>query len=336
MVGKSIVASQNEKFEPSNPDIKTQKDMMINSNEPADLTLQQSDWITGDALEIKNGLMKTEVKEVQLTELQSNELIASQIPLIKILTTKKVQARGKSLQAWQHQSISSTIGIDIEVPGNRVVEPPNFFRGGISDLIVYEGSKLLKKFPKLNSSYINTKTIGLYEKINFGWSFYDGENLKVLTIKGSDQLSLIEIQGEVGRLLDINESNKNISMDALSASTITISDLSETKASFVLPRISGPQSMALGVVRRSINNFSLFATFDYRVSEDTDVTNFLTELKLRIFSHFLDGNGMAPIVCHVCEKSIAEEIALRHKGFIKITLANGKDTNICRNCFDGW
>jgi pyruvate/2-oxoglutarate dehydrogenase complex dihydrolipoamide acyltransferase (E2) component len=334
---KNIQAAKNEQLQEIGQNIKISKAAALRAKElGVDLSQLQTGWITSESVEINAGLKKTEVKRMTVPDYQPNESITLQVSSIKEPITKRKQVEVKNLQAGQHQSTSSTIGIDIKVPGKRVIEPPYLFQGSISDLIVYEGSRLLRKYPKLNAAYINPTTLGVYDEINFGWSFDNGSNLKVLAIKDTDKLSLNEIQNEVNRLLDLYESNKNIPMDILSSSTVTISDLSRTNASFIFPLINGLQSMILGIVKRSENNFSIYATFDHRVSEGLTVTNFLTELKSRILSYYLDNNGIAPISCYVCEKSMAEEISLRHRGFIKITLPNGEDTNLCRNCFDGW
>ena len=66
------------------------------------------------------------------------------------------------------------------------------------------------------------------------------------------------------------------------------------------------------------------------------VAKFLSELKSRIISHFIEKISPADLFCYSCQKSMADELALGFRGFIKITLANGKDANLCRNCFDGW
>ena len=104
----------------------------------------------------------------------------------------------------------------------------------------------------------------------------------------------------------------------------------------MLPLINGYQSMILGVVRKSKNAFELFASFDHRISEGLLVTNFLSELKRRILSYYYLNNGVANITCHACGKSMSDEIELGYRGFIKVTLANGCDDNLCRNCFEGW
>ena len=120
------------------------------------------------------------------------------------------------------------------------------------------------------------------------------------------------------------------------SSTVTISDLSRVDASFMLPLINGAQSLILGVIRRSVNSFAIFATFDHRVSEGLRVASFLSELKTRICSYYFDEHGLAALTCHACESSMSEELLLGNRGFIKITLPNGEDANLCRNCFEGW
>lgn len=203
-------------------------------------------------------------------------------------------------------------------------------------MIVFEASRLLKKYSELNAVYFDSKNYGKYEEINFGWSFDSGANLKVLAIKNADQLSLVEIHREVEKLLELYESKQTIPMDLLNSATVTISDLSKTDASFMQPLINGYQSLIIGVVKRNKNDFELYATFDHRISEGLRVTEFLTELKNRILSYYIDQNGITTLTCYACEKSMAEEVSLRNIGFIKITLPNGNGANICRNCFEGW
>ena len=157
-----------------------------------------------------------------------------------------------------------------------------------------------------------------------------------MSIKNSDQLSLTNLQDEVINLLDLYESSQTIPIDLLTTSTVTISDLSRTEASFIFPLINGYQSLILGVVRPQPNIYSIYATFDHRVSEGLRVTEFLSELKSRILSYYLARDEVISLTCYACEKTMAEEISLRHRGFIKITLPSGNEANLCRNCFEGW
>ncbi|QWD32238.1 hypothetical protein G6678_01685 [Polynucleobacter paneuropaeus] len=263
------------------------------------------------------------------------------VPILSVASTKvpiskRKQAEAKNLIAGDHGSTTSTIGIEIKLLGERLVPPPFLFKDSISDLIVFEAAKLLKKYPELNGSYINDKTWHQYDHVNFGWSFDNGKNLKVLAIKDADKLSLIGLQEEICRLLDLYDSAEAIPMELLTESTVTFSDLSRSHASFMFPLINGHQTLILGVVSKIKNVFEIFASFDHRVSEGLTVVNFLTDLKSRVLSYCVDQNGVANAYCYACGKSMVEELGLGHRGFIKMTLANGVEENLCRNCFDGW
>ena len=254
----------------------------------------------------------------------------------KVAISKRKQAEAKNLISGDHGSTTSTIGIEIKLLGERLVAPPFLFKESISDLIAFEASKLLRQYPELNGSYVDEKTWSQYEQVNFGWSFDNGKNLKVLSIKNADTLSLTGFQEEVGRLLDLYDSGETIPMELLTDSTVTFSDLSRSPASFMFPLINGHQTLILGLVRKSKYAFEIIASFDHRVSEGLTVVHFLADLKSRVLSYFVDQNGVVNASCYACGKSMVEELGLGHRGFIKMTLANGEDESLCRNCFEGW
>lgn len=254
----------------------------------------------------------------------------------KVAISKRKQAEAKNLIAGDHGNTTSTIGVEIKLLGERLISPHFLFKDSISDLIAFEAAKLLRQYPELNGSYIDEKNWLQYEQVNFGWSFDNGKNLKVLAIINADKLSLTGLQEGVGRLLDLYDSGETIPMELLTDSTVTFSDLSRSSASFMFPLINGHQTLILGVVRKSKYMFEIFASFDHRVSEGLTVTNFLSELKSRVLSYFIDHNGAVNVSCYACGKSMTEELDLGHRGFIKMTLANGEDENLCRNCFEGW
>lgn len=303
------------------------------SIEPSKLGLK---WVTVGDIEVAAGFRPKTRPSFKSSEDNDSAEISLLTSFKKEPLSKRKQVEIKALEMGRHHSTSSTIAITIKTPGCRVVSPPFLFENSISDLIVFEASRLFKIFPELNSAYLDSKTYGKFNNVNFGWSFDNGANLKVLAIKDSDKLSLVEIQNEVERLLELYESEDVIPMDLLNSTTVTISDLSKTEASFMLPLINGFQSLILGVISPNANEFEIYATFDHRVSEGLSVTNFLVELKKRILTYFFDQNHVANLKCHACEKTMANEILLRNRGFIKITLSNGSDANLCRNCFEGW
>ena len=296
-----------------------------------------SGWITASDVERKSGLMGAHLPRLNETPIEKNpDPVTFAVPVKNIAISKRKQSEIKSLQVGNHHATSSTIGIDIKVSGARLVEPPFLFKDSISDLIVFEASRLLRSYPQLNAVYMNSKTVGEYERVNFGWSFDDGSNLKVLAIKDSDKMSLVEIHAEVDRLLDLYESRGPIPTDILITSTVTVSDLSRTDTAFMLPLINGRQSLILGIVSRQKNSFSVFATFDHRISEGLTVSRFLENLKERVLSYYASTIAAVNLKCCACEKPMAEELSLGYRGFTKITLPNGEDDMLCRVCFEGY
>ncbi|MEM7100817.1 MAG: 2-oxo acid dehydrogenase subunit E2 [Pseudomonadota bacterium] len=250
--------------------------------------------------------------------------------------SKRKQAEAGNLTVFGNVLPQSTIWSTIHIENKRVVNPPFLFEQSIADLIVYEGAKLLQKYPALNACHIDDKNLGVYQQINFGISFDSGENLKVLAIEDADQLSLTEIQAKIEELLQLYESGKPIDQKILTGSTVTLSDLSQTGASSMLPLINGTQSLILGLSQTTPGCFEVAASFDHRVTEGLVVTQFLEALSERVVSYYFDDQGIVNTHCSVCARSMAEEVALGNRGMIKIQAANGKDQLVCRNCFDGW
>ena len=278
-------------------------------------------WITSADIEKSVGITKPilmmSAAEPVITK--NNGPVGLTLPATEMPLSKRKQAEIKNIQMGDQGATTSTIGIKIHVPGERVVQPPYLFKDSISDLIIFEGARLLRQYPELNASYKNDKKWIAYQQINFGWSFDNGKNLKVLAVKNADELSLSHLHEEVERLLNLYESGESIPNDLLLDSTVTFSDLSRSDASYMLPLINGYQSLILGVVKSSPNVFEIFASFDHRVSEGLSVVN-----------------GVANISCYACGKHMSEELKLGYRGFVKITLANGQEDNLCRNCFEGW
>lgn len=253
----------------------------------------------------------------------------------QVRRTKRKQAEIESLLRGSHAATTSTIGISIPLPGTRLVAPDFLFQNSISDLLIFEAARLLRQFPELNGFNIDSRTAAQYQEVNFGISFDNHQNLKVLALRNADVLGLPEIQRQYVELLDLYEGNGPIPVALLTTATVTLSDLSVTSASFMLPLINGQQALILGIIRRHHDLFDVLASFDHRVSEGLRVTRFLEALRERVISHFHDNDGQPRINCDACGKSIQDEVRLGGRGFIKVTLPNGDGGHLCRNCFEG-
>jgi pyruvate dehydrogenase E2 component (dihydrolipoamide acetyltransferase) len=233
---------------------------------------------------------------------------------------------------------TSLIGTEINLSGARLVSPPYLFQDSISDLVVFEAARLLKRYPDLNASYLDERTTGHFSEVNFGISFDAGHSLKVLALKGADTLSLGEVQAGFERLLQLYESGAPIAEELLTCSTVTLSDLSRTGATFMLPLLNANQSLIIGITRPAGNRFGLHASFDHRVSEGLSVARFLDELRTRVVSHYRAGAAEVTrdLRCSVCDQTLDAEIKAGVRGLLRIARADGSDGYLCRNCFEGW
>ena len=233
-------------------------------------------------------------------------------------------------------STQSVISIDINTLLPRSSETPYLFQGTISDLVIYETSKLLRDYKELNSFFINNRELGVYDNINFGVSFDSGKNLKVLSIIDSDSKSLVEIQKNIEELLELYESGNTISEEILTSSTITISDLTNTNASYMQPLVSIGQSSIIGLIKKSDFLFKIFLGFDHKVTEGMYVTRFLEELKENIESYFINNQINHDLDCSICGMSMKSIKELNQLGMIMVMKENGKIESVCQVCFDGW
>jgi pyruvate/2-oxoglutarate dehydrogenase complex dihydrolipoamide acyltransferase (E2) component len=249
--------------------------------------------------------------------------------------SKRKQTEIHNLLAGNAHGLTSTIGASLQLTGNRLVRPAPIFRDSVADLVVFEGARLLRRYPRLNGCWVSDKQIELYQDVNFGVSFDSGDNLKVLAIRRADTLSLSAVQQEFVRLLELYESGERIDTDLLTDATVTLSDLSNTGASYMHPLLNGHQSLIVGVTRPHACHYEFFASFDHRVSEGLMVAQFLSDLQQRIASHFREA-GAVELACSACSKPMAEELRLGGRGLLNVTLANGSSGLLCRNCFSGY
>lgn len=260
----------------------------------------------------------------------------AQISAHTLLTrSKRKRAEARALIEANQFGTTSTIGMHVPIDGGRLARPPALFSDSIADLVVFEAARLLRHFPELNAFHFDESRIGQYEHVNVGISFDNGANLKVLALKSADKKTLQQVQSDFLTLLEHYESGQTISEELLTSSTITISDLSRSAADFMLPLVNGPQSLIIGITRAE-HGYRLFGSFDHRVADGLGVSKFLEQLARRVASHF-SARASAPqnSRCAACDKEMRQELALGHRGMIKMVLADGREGVLCHACFAG-
>lgn len=274
-------------------------------------------------------------KKIENVPIEDAE-ISSNISYIRKKTSLRKRAEITTLASRGNLSTQSVISIEINAKTPRSSSTPYLFRNTISDLVIYEASKLLNSYKELNGFYISKRELGIYEDINFGVSFDSGRNLKVLSILCSDMKTLHEIQTNIVELLDLYESGETISENLLTSSTITISDLSNTNASYMQPLVSAGQSSIIGLVKKSDFLFEVFLGFDHKVIEGMYATKYLEELKENIESHFDTNDIKYNQSCGACGMSMEVIKEQDQLGMVMVMRQDGKIEPICQVCFNGW
>lgn len=250
---------------------------------------------------------------------------------------KRNEAR--NLKAGNPSGAVSTIGIELKVSTFRLVQPPFLFEDGITDLVVFEASRLLRRYPELNAFHVDERTVGYFDSVNFGVSFDSGGNLKVLALRAADTKTLPEIQAGIQSLLELYESGAPLDEELLAGSTVTVSDLSRAPAGFMLPLLNARQSLIIGITAPRRNEFALYASFDHRISEGLQVARFLGELRERVLSHFRPEVAQPryeQLRCCVCDQSMQAEQEIGGRALLRVVQPDGTEGLLCRNCFKGW
>ncbi len=215
----------------------------------------------------------------------------------------------------------------------------DFFRGKILDLVAFETSRLLagKKYRLLNS-YFEDGRIVPHDTVTAGVGFDEGGRLTLYCVENADKRSLIDTQNAivdglmryVGRTLQPGE---------ISTATFTISDLSASSLTFSLPILPRQQCIIIAITRSHEGEYSLYVSFDHRVTEGLLVSNFLVELIGRLQSYHLDEKAPAEreeAACHYCMSTLSQERSqLGNKGLMKIVDRDGQDVLCCSSCWKG-
>jgi pyruvate/2-oxoglutarate dehydrogenase complex dihydrolipoamide acyltransferase (E2) component len=254
-------------------------------------------------------------------------------PYQAIRLSRMKQSEVANLAAGTCNAISSSVSVTCFTRGlRRILEE---HASSAAAVLVFEASRLLRKFPSLNATY-RDETMLQYEEVNVGFAMDDGRGLKVATLPRSDELSLAQIMVLL-RELTVAYIEDKLTPAQLANVTFTISDLSGLGVSSFQPLISENQGAILGVggeqfVPESPYGFySLTLTFDHQLSNGRTAALFLNDLKDRLQSYEQAvGQANAPLVCSSCYRTAAELRKVHHRILLSA------DGYLCTICAQGW
>ena len=111
----------------------------------------------------------------------------------------------------------------------------------------------LGQHPKLNGSLsVAGESMGIKHFVNIGIAVDTPDGLIVPVIRGADRLGIWDLSQKVAKLAEASRSKK-VSLDDLSGSTFTISNLGNLGGSGFTPIINPPEVAILGIGKSSIN-----------------------------------------------------------------------------------
>jgi pyruvate/2-oxoglutarate dehydrogenase complex dihydrolipoamide acyltransferase (E2) component len=266
-----------------------------------------------------------------------NDLI--ELDKTKILINKISHAKKREIEylsAVQNAGLVSVINIDLNIEHlfQSVNQELKYFKNSVLPLIIYEGARLLVKFPMFNSFY-NDNGIAEYLEVNIGIAMDIDDGLKVVKIPNTNKLHLLETEEALFQLAN-KYIDKKLSTSDLTDITFTITDLSSFGAISFTPLINKNNSAILGVskIDEKLNRINLSLAFDHRVTEGKIAAIFLSNLKERVESYKksnIDIDLTNNISCFKCLKKLNEDMS--EIGFINIITTKGEQKYICDTCF---
>jgi 2-oxoglutarate dehydrogenase E2 component (dihydrolipoamide succinyltransferase) len=149
--------------------------------------------------------------------------------------------------------------------------------------IVFEAARLLRKHPIFNAFY-EDGAANYYDEVNVGFAVDVGEGLKVPVIRDADKKDVGAIAREIQDLL-LAYTNGEITLEAASGGTFTVTDLSGEGVLCFQPLINHRQSAILGVGAEflapggSEGYYQLILAFDHRLTEGRTAARFLRDLR---------------------------------------------------------
>jgi pyruvate/2-oxoglutarate dehydrogenase complex dihydrolipoamide acyltransferase (E2) component len=199
------------------------------------------------------------------------------LPLAKLF-----EARQLTYSASQAVFTMVAIHIELEPVEEkiRLIRASEKLAVSIGELVTYELSRILLKYPELNACFLGGETY-FYHQLNLGLSInINGKGLKVVSIPQADQKDIREISAAV-KDLSLCYLRGELTEDNFRDITFSISDMSSLGATDMIPTLNIRQSAILGICapNKNAQDFKLCLGIDHRVADGTIGMTMLRKLK---------------------------------------------------------
>jgi len=158
----------------------------------------------------------------------------------------------------------------------------------INDLVMYAVSRVLPRFPRLNSHFLGDR-ITEYSAVNLGMAVDTSRGLMVPVIRGANHLSLKQLSLRAAELRQACTAG-TLSADDMSTGTFTVTNLGALGVEYFTPVLNVPQVAILGVGAiaskpvmdreevRFLPHIGLSLTVDHQAVDGAPAAVFLREM----------------------------------------------------------
>lgn len=258
-------------------------------------------------------------------------------PYREVPLSKMKRREAAALSAGVRNALSSAVSVTCFTRGLRRIVETRVPGGNASAVIVYEVSRLLRKYPSLNATCRDNRVLQ-YEQVNIGYAMDDGRGLKVAVLSECDTRSLQDITAQL-RDLTVAYLGDKLTPAQIANSTFTISDLSGVGVSDFFPLISENQGGILGISAEQYapdggyGAYTLTLTFDHQLTNGRTAALFLSDLKERLqgYEETVQGSSRT-IACSRCGRTGSELTSSNHY-LLRSAIPEGY---ICSLCASGY
>jgi len=242
----------------------------------------------------------------------------------------------KYLSNVNSTGLVSRLTIFINSNLNQIATNQNFISSTPLPLVVYEVSRLLLKYPNMNSFFYSDKIMS-HDGVNIGIAFDNGTNgLKVASIDNTDSKDLNSIEESISEL-SIKYNENKLSLKEISSASFTITDLFASGVCNFHPLVNINNSVILGICGLNNGGFNIEVSFDHRISNGLEVSKFLNDLKYRLEARYDIKDSITSenyISCTKCYRDLNDNLD-GQVDFVKVI--NSKEEGIlCSICLSGW
>lgn len=212
------------------------------------------------------------------------------IPLNRL---RQITAKRTAESKQQVPHFYVTVEVDVEkiLALREMFEAEESGKVSINDFVVKACALALRDMPNVNAAFHNEKTLTQFGGVHIGIAVALEDGLTVPVVHGADQLSLRGISARVKDLARRAKENK-LSLDELSGSTFSISNMGMLDVDNFLAIINQPNSaiLAISSVRKKVvateddeieirSRMNITCSFDHRVADGAVGANFINVVK---------------------------------------------------------